>query len=149
MAEKSRLKVTAKVDQESSGDMEELYPRVFLGGGRFAIPSALRMTAELSDDVDVELGVRIEGDPARAHTRELIVRSSQVGGVSSTTLRKIPVRDIVGTGCLLHLHRARTDPDGRISLMRIGGEQDLDVVDEIRRIVQELVGYVEAPEVPS
>jgi hypothetical protein len=98
--------------------------------------------ADFADGVRIWLVVQIEDGPPRARTRTVNVSSDQKGGVSSTTLRQVPIREIVAEGCLHALHRRQAQPDGTIALVRFNQQGTADM-DEVARIVQELVGYVE------
>jgi len=106
---------------------------------RFAIPEKLDIPAD-RDGEHLEIRVQIEN--GRARSRRVLIESSTPGGVSATTLRQVPIRNVVATACLSALLKVQTSPDGTVHFMP--GPHDAADVDEIRRVVQELVGYVEA-----
>jgi hypothetical protein len=79
--------------------------------------------------------VDIEIVDKRAIARRVEIDSTE--GVSSTTLRKIPVRDVVATACLNELWKVGPDDGGAFAISKPGRAD----ADEVRRIVQALVGY--------
>jgi hypothetical protein len=112
---------------------------VFLAGG-FAIPRGFTAHGEHPTDgtrADVEIEI---GDGPRAVARRVSVSTDRAGGVLWNTMSGVPVRDLVGTACLMVLHRGRTTPDGKTGWLPIGPD-DADDADELVQIVQGLVGY--------
>jgi hypothetical protein len=75
-----------------------------------------------------------------ALARKVVITAD--AGVSSTTLRKIPVRDIMATGCLNELWKVSPGDDGALAVWK----PERADADEVRRIVQSLVGYKPDPE---
>jgi hypothetical protein len=126
----------------------EFLDPVFLEGG-YAIPRMFRAHHEYPG-VRVELEIHIEDGRARA--RRLTVESDRPGGIGLDVLRGIEVRNIVTTAVLDRLHRATTHPDGTVSLMQVGPanadrwDAHADNWEEIRDLVQKLVGWVQPKE---
>jgi hypothetical protein len=87
--------------------------------------------------------VDIEIVDKRALARRVAITSAD--GVSSTTLRKIPVRDIVATACLNELWKVRPGDDGQLAPWK----PERGDADEVRRIIQGLVGYSPDTEKPG
>ena len=112
---------------------------VFLAGG-FAIPRGFTAHGEHPTDgtrADVEIEI---GDGPRAVARTVSVSTDRPGGVLWNTMSRVPVRDLVGTACLMVLHRGRPTPDGNTGWLPIGPDDAADA-DELLQIVQGLVGY--------
>jgi hypothetical protein len=91
--------------------------------------------ADLGEGIGVHVDVRIDGRSAVAHS--LTVTSD--AGVSSTLLRDIEVRNIVATGIVSSMFHAKVEADSAIVLAPL--ERGVTDHDEVRRLVQELVGY--------
>ena len=94
-----------------------------------------RFPADYTSDDGVSVHIDVEVEDRQAVARRLTVESAN--GISSTMLRRVPVRDIVATGCLNELQRVDVHPDGVIELVGFGPDQ----VDEVREVIQGVVGY--------
>jgi hypothetical protein len=87
----------------------------------------------------VEVAVEVV-DPKHAVAKRVAIEKE--GGVSSTSLREIDLRNIIATACLDALWAVEFDKDGRWH-----AAPDRAQPDEVRRIVLHLVGYVRDREV--
>jgi hypothetical protein len=87
--------------------------------------------------------IDIEIVDKRALARRVEITSAE--GVSSTTLRKVPVRDIVATACLNELWKVAPGDDGALAPWK----PERSDAEEVRRIVQALVGYNPDTEKPG
>ena len=67
------------------------------------------------------------------------------GGVLWDTMSRVPVRDLVGTACLMVLHQSQPASDGKTGWLPLG-PGDVDAADELLQIVRDLVGYVPTDE---
>ena len=99
--------------------------------------AALVYSASAQQPADVEIEI---GDGPRAVARRVSVSTGRPGGVLWNIMSRVPVRDLVGTACLMVLHRGRPTPDGKTGWMPIGPD-DVDAADELQQIVRDLVGY--------
>lgn len=111
-----------------------LWDYVALDGG-FAIPRSFRMRAAW-DDWEVEMAVEVSGGDARA--RSVTVMTSRPGGVTSTMLRNVPIRDVVASGCRALL--ARLDISGKSA--KISPIRDDAFDEEAVLALKKLVGWL-------
>jgi hypothetical protein len=107
---------------------------LFTMEGGYALPDTLTAIGE-SNDVRVEIAVELAD--GRAHAQSVTV--SRPGGVSSTTLRLVPVRDIMAWALLISLMRIERD-GSNVTLTPINDPGDAEVA-----LIKQLVGYVEVP----
>jgi hypothetical protein len=100
-------------------------------GDQYAVPEAFTAVAT-SDDARAEVAVVVAA--GRAHARSVtLMREPEV---TSTTLRSLPVRDVMAWGLLLHLYRME---------LREGGAKFTPVQDPSEdeiALIAKLVGYV-------
>lgn len=110
-------------------------PYVFLDGG-YAIPSGFTVTAERGG-LQVELRVAIAS--GRARTTHVAVSTDAGGGVTSTTLRQVPIRDLVATGVrrlLCQVVPEASEATATIVPVRTWGEAEVSAT-------KQLVGYID------
>jgi hypothetical protein len=132
---------TKKPEVHTTWDMVEFYGNpVYLAGG-FTIPSELNVSTESSPGIHVEMHVVVEA--AKARTDSVTVQTDRRGGIGLDVLRGIPVRNIMATALLDALHMFRSFPDGSAQFDKIG-PRDAARSEEIREVVQGLVGWVRA-----
>lgn len=105
----------------------------------YALPSEITATAELEDGSVVVL--ELEVTPERALVRTLSVTTDREWGVSARVLASIPTRDIAATAVLDALHVLRPQRGKSYTLDKLGGRADAERSEEVRQIVQKLVGY--------
>jgi hypothetical protein len=98
------------------------------------LPGRLTARSE-GDGKSVRIEIEVSGGKARA--KEVTVSSDRPHGVGWSVLATLPVRNIVATACLDALRRAEPGDEGTLHLSA-PRKQDAD---EVRRIVQGLVGY--------
>jgi hypothetical protein len=107
-------------------------------GEGFAVQPRFTVAGKI-DGFTVEIEVVIEGGPPKARARRVAVESDTPRGVSSTNLRRVPIRDMVGDGLLSVLMR--------VELLEKGAKLTPAPRDEAtRRAVEALVGYIEVGE---
>jgi hypothetical protein len=122
---------------------DEAEPVVFVADG-YLMPSSLTVHGEIaygdkrSGNLVVEVGVAIENK--RAVPRWVKVTSPRPRGVSATTLRDVPIRELAARGCLQALRRVEPQPDGTARFVDGAGLQG---VAEAVAVVETLVGYVD------
>jgi hypothetical protein len=102
----------------------------------FTLPSSFTANAELGDGTVVTVAIVVE--QGRARSRRVSVETERPGGVTSTTLRSVPIREVVAAGLTRAIRRVAISPDGSAVLREIDAT-DADVVNVIAR----LVGYIE------
>jgi hypothetical protein len=102
----------------------------------FTLPSSFTANAELDDGTVVAVDIVVE--QGRARSRRVSVETDRPNGVSSTTLRSVPIREVVAEGLKRAIRRVQVSPDGSAVLREID-ETDADVANVIAR----LVGYIE------
>ena len=103
----------------------------------YVLPRHLSAHAELVDGTVVDVQIEVAGSRARA--RSVSVSTDRPNGIGWTTLSAVPTRDIVATACLDALRRADPGKRSRTTLtLRRPDKQDAE---DVRRIVQGLVGY--------
>jgi hypothetical protein len=107
-------------------------PVVFVAEG-YAVPRAFVAHDELADGTAVDIDVEIE--EKRAIARRVVLAND--GGVSSTALRKVTIRDTIATGCLARLQQAKVQPDSTVEWVAANPADA-----EVRKVVQRLVRYV-------
>jgi hypothetical protein len=129
-----------KPQVHTTWEMEAYLNPVYLAGG-FAIPSKLDVTTESSPGVHVEMRVVVEA--AHARTDSLTVQTDRRGGIGLDVLRGIPVRNIMATALLDAFHKFQVSPDGSPQFDKIGS-RDAARSEEIREVIQGLVGWVRA-----
>jgi hypothetical protein len=127
--------------------LESIRDPVVLAGG-FTIPSELNVSTESSPGVHVEMHVVVEAattkSPAKARTDSVTVQTHRRGGIGLDVLRGISVRNIMATALLDALHKVEVSPDGSVRFAKVGGTRDAARSEEIREVVQGLVGWVRA-----
>lgn len=109
---------------------------VFLDDG-YAIPRKFTVSAEFKDQ-PLTVAIDVEIEDKRARSRAVTVSTSRKNGVSSTTLRAVPIRDLVATGCTQTLHKveSKTGTDFALAMPGPYGPEEIEAV-------QRLVGYVD------
>jgi hypothetical protein len=113
----------------------------WLEGGR-AIPSAFTFHAEAPDwtaDVQVEV---IDG---KARTQRVAMETTAPEGVTSTTMRQIPIRDLVARVALHFLRRPVVSKDGTTKLRPF----TLQEAKEAYTVLERVVSYVDMEHVLS
>jgi hypothetical protein len=105
----------------------------------YMLPRELHADADLSDGVRAEVEIAVVD--GRAIARKVAVEVA--GGVNAAALRRVPVRDILATAALTALMHVEPQPDGSFRAIEVGRavEAGQAQVDEVRQIVQRLVGY--------
>lgn len=109
--------------------------------GGYAVPLAFPVVAT-SGDLHVEIDVEVVD--GRAWVRRASVATEAPRGVTSTTLRDLPLRDLVGQGLRLRLMRIEatdvevTDDQTAVEISPIAEWTEEDV-----EVARRLVGYVE------
>ena len=123
-------------------DVPERHAFAFLDDG-YAVERVFTVHA-LRPDGEVVIDVEIEDKRARA--RRVSVSTDSIRGVSSTTLRSVPIRDIVATGITWVLHRIDSVADDSLKdgfnepvYLSVQPDPQPADVEAVRR----LVGYVE------
>lgn len=104
----------------------------------FTLPSSFTAKAELDDGTVVAVDIVVEQGRRQARSRRVSVETERPGGVSSTTLRSVPIREVVAAGLTRAIRRVEISPDGAAVLREID-ETDANVANVIAR----LVGYIE------
>lgn len=122
-------------------DFEWLTDPLLLAGG-FAIPRELEVTHEPSPGIHVQMHVTV--DDVRARCDRITVETDRPGGIGLDVLRGIQVRNIMATALLDSLHKIKVGADGGATFGKVGGPSDAERSEEIRAIVQRLVGWVRA-----
>lgn len=133
-----------------SGDPKD---RQWMEGG-YAIPRSFTVRAEAyfapaepppvgrwvyDEDPTWTAEVQVEISEGKARTRSLTITTDTPGGVTSTTLRQVPIRVIVVEGVLRALRRTEEDEDGTMRLAPL----TLPEAKEAYALVERIVGYVE------
>jgi hypothetical protein len=132
---------TKKPQVRTTWEFEEFYLNpVYLAGG-FTIPSELNVSTESSPGVHVEMHVVVEA--AKARTDSVTIQTDRRGGIGLDVLRGVPVRNIMATALLDALHKFQSFPDGSAQFDKVS-PRDIARSEEIREIVQGLVGWVRA-----
>jgi hypothetical protein len=110
---------------------------VFVAAG-YGLPRKFE-TEYQGDGLRVWIEIQVLDNHAIA--RKVVITAD--AGISSTSLRKIPVRDIMASGCLDALWKVAPDEEGALAIWK----PEKSDGDEVRRIVQSLVRY--NPDVPE
>jgi hypothetical protein len=128
----------AKVDEWKSG--------LVIVENAYAIPQAFTVHALFADEqapftvsIDVVTDTR-RGTAVRAWAERVVVATDREGGVSSTVLRAVPIREVMAEGCLSVLHQVEITRAGRAEFtpIRTEGKPNKEAIGVVRR----LVGYV-------
>ena len=111
--------------------------REWLDGG-YAIPNRFTVHAEpYEGDWKADVDVEVTGGKAR--TRRVAVATDAPEGVTSTTVRRVPIREIVAKGALDLLRRNRVAKDGTTKLAPFMMEE----AETAYAVLERVVGYVE------
>lgn len=116
------------------------HPPTPVGTGGFVLPEEFTVVGVVNDSIRVEIDILVKD--GRAHAKQIRVETDSPRGITSTTLRQIPVLDIVAGGARHALSKMHWDADsGTVSLVRIkpGTKLESQAVAALRSAVQ----YVE------
>jgi hypothetical protein len=106
--------------------------------GGYAIPNRFTVHAEPMDG-DWKADVDVEVTGGKARTRHVAVSTDAPEGVTSTTVRQVPIREIAAKGALDLLRRNRVAKDGTTKLAPFM----LDEAEMAYTLLERIVGYVE------
>jgi hypothetical protein len=114
----------------------------WLEGGR-AIPARFTFHAESPQNWTADFEVEVTG--GRARTRSVKVTAAGPEGVTSTTMRQVPIRDLVAGVALNYLRRPVVQKDGTTKLRPF----TLPETKEVHAVLERVVGYVDMQHVLS
>jgi hypothetical protein len=111
-------------------------------GDGFALPAIFRVDATIHDpDLGaIEVGIDVEVSDRRTRARQLSVRTERPGGVSSTVLRAVPIRDLIANEARRLLMEVEFTDKGTAKIVPV--RETPDTVKAIVETVREVVGYV-------
>ena len=104
--------------------------------GGFAIPSRFSVRAV---SAGWTAGIAVEVTDGKARTRSVIVATDAPEGVTSNTVRRVPIREIVARGALNLLRRNRIAKDGTTKLAPF----TLSEAEEAYAVLERVVGYLD------
>lgn len=131
MTRDERMKVS------SEGDFLETFHDPVFVSEDWALPREFPVRAELETGERVEISIEVTRERARA--RRVSIETDSPKGVGSAMLRRVPVRNVMASGCRLRLLRVNRQSDGTVALMP--GDVHPEDIPVVKPLIEGLIGY--------